>query len=129
MPKTDDVLLQRARQLRTQQTPLEQKLWLHLRGKRFAGVKFSRQVVIGPYIADFVARSQKLVIEVDGDSHATDTRRDEKRTAFLQAQGYRVVRFDNREVGGNVEGVLYTIAQALDEQPLSQPFPRGGEGF
>ncbi|UZK68172.1 endonuclease domain-containing protein [Sphingomonas sp. S1-29] len=129
MPKTDDVLLQRARQMRTQQTPIEQKIWLYLRGKRFAGVKFSRQVVIGPYIADFVARSQKLVIEVDGDSHATDTRRDEKRTAFLQAQGYRVVRFDNRAVGKNLAGVLQAIAEALDGQPLSQPSPRGGEGF
>ena len=92
MPSTNPKLLERARQMRSEMTQPERELWTALRAKRFAGVKFTRQVVIGPYIADFVCRSRKLIIELDGATH-DDASRDVQRTAFLEAQGYRVLRF------------------------------------
>ncbi|WP_448660584.1 endonuclease domain-containing protein [Sphingomonas sp. CJ99] len=103
-------------------------MWLALRAKRFQGVKFTRQVVIGRYIADFAARSRRLVIEVDGDSHAGQASYDAERTAWLEEQGYQVIRFTNAEVGANLEGVLSAIDAALAAPPLSQPSPQGGEG-
>lgn len=66
MPSTNPKLLERARQMRSEMTQPERELWIALRAKRFSGVKFTRQVVIGPYIADFVCRSRKLIIELDG---------------------------------------------------------------
>ncbi len=89
-------------------------------------MKFSRQVVIGAYIADFVARSHKLVIEVDGQPHGGEEARDARRTAWLEQQGYRVIRFTNLDVERNVEGVLETILDALGTAPLPSPLP-GGE--
>lgn len=70
MPRTDEQLLARAKQMRANLTPTETAMWSILRAKRFEHVKFARQVVIAPYIADFVARSRKLVVEIDGDTHA-----------------------------------------------------------
>lgn len=95
------------------QTPPETRLWLALRARRFQGVKFRRQKVIGPYIADFACRDPMLVIELDGDSHGTREAHDARRTAFLEAQGYRVVRFTNAEVMSNLEGVLEVIAREI----------------
>jgi very-short-patch-repair endonuclease len=123
----DQQLLTRAKQLRTNQTPLEQKLWYALRAKRFAGVKFRRQVVIGRYIADFACRSPRmLVIEVDGDTHAARGSYDAQRTAFLESRGYHVLRFANREVGTNLTSVLMTIAETL-RLPLSPTLSPEGE--
>ncbi len=87
-------------------------LWRHLRGRQIAGVKFIRQLVIGPYIVDFAAREAKLVIEVDGDTH-TDQARDEHRTAWLQLQGYRVIRFSNADVMTDMDGVWHVLFNAL----------------
>jgi very-short-patch-repair endonuclease len=118
--------MDRAKSMRTQATPAEAKLWSNLRGKRLAGTKFSRQVVIGPFIADFVARSRKLVIEVDGDSHGTQIEYDARRTAFLEREGYRVLRFTNSDVRDRLEGVLSSILDVLMASPLPDPLP-GGE--
>jgi|SRR5579884_1380244 len=105
--------------MRSHQSPFEAKLWHHLRAKRFACAKFRRQVVIGTYIADFACRiPSMLVIEVDGDTHALRQDYDERRTAFLQSKGYRVLRFTNHEVATNLSAVLTSIAEALDS-PLS----------
>ena len=114
MAKTDDRLLDRAKRMRREPSAAEAQLWRHLRGRQVAGLKFTRQVVIGPYIADFAARSAKLIIEVDGDTH-TDQARDERRTAWLKQQGYRVIRFSNADVMGTIDGVWHTIAGALSE--------------
>ncbi|MDB5681759.1 MAG: hypothetical protein JWO16_1564 [Sphingomonas bacterium] len=128
MPRADEELLKRAKAMRTEMTQPERALWIALRAKRFDGIKFSRQVVIGPYIADFVARSRKLVIELDGDSHASNEAYDLKRTAYLVAQGYGLLRFTNADVMTNLEGVLHIVANALAALPLSQPSPQRGEG-
>jgi very-short-patch-repair endonuclease len=107
----------------------ETRLWLALRAKRLNGVKFTRQTVRDRAIPDFVARLPRLVIEVDGDTHAGDETYDARRTTLLENQGYHVLRFTNQDVMTNLEGVLLTIADALAARPLSQPSPLRGEGF
>ncbi len=120
----DPVLRDRARRMRREMTEPETRLWLALRGRRLQGVKFSRQVAIGPYIADFCARSQRLVIEVDGDTHV-DQAHDAQRAAALGRMGYRVIRFTNGDVTTNVDGVLQTVAVALAAAPHPGPLPDG----
>lgn len=112
MPETDDVMLGRAKKMRSGQTGPEMRFWYEVRANRFQGVKFTRQVVIGAFIADFVARSHMLVVELDGDTH-TDQARDARRTAWLEDQGYRVIRFANTDVMTNLEGVLQVLGDAL----------------
>lgn len=112
-------------------------LWNVLRGKR-TGVKFVRQFAVSPYIADFAARAEKLIVELDGDSHGGRERYDGIRTAFLEAKGYRVLRFTNTDVIGKIEGVTCAILLAQGRDPASPsaptpPSPRpsppeGGEG-
>ena len=106
-------------------TQPEHELWTALRARRFGGVKFSRQVVAGPFILDFAARSRKLAIEVDGDTHASDGSHDERRAAWLEEQGYRVIRFSNTDVMDNVEGVLLVIQETLRAAPLPTLSPEG----
>ena len=103
-----------ARRLRHQSTNAELKLWNRLRARSIDGCKFVRQEPIGPYIVDFVCRTRRLVIEVDGGQHATD-KRDAVRDQWLAEHGYRVLRFWNNDVLGNIDGVLETIATALNE--------------
>ncbi len=97
-------------------TPPEQALWSRLRGNRL-GVKFQRQVVLAPFIADFASRSERLVIELDGDSHAATEAYDTARTASLVKRGYRVIRFTNADVLSNIEGVLRVILIELGRDP------------
>lgn len=125
MPKTNELLLARAKAMRSNPTPSEARLWYNLRAKRFAAVKFTRQVVVDPYIADFVARSRKLVMEVDGDTHADNERYDARRTAWFEWRGYRVIRFQSSDVMMNLEGVLKTIGDALVTAPLPDPLLKG----
>ncbi|MGA7713983.1 MAG: DUF559 domain-containing protein [Rhizomicrobium sp.] len=89
-----------ARQLRKHQTDAERALWLMLRGFKQAGLHFRRQVPIGSYIADFACHRAKLIVELDGEQHGQDRNviYDARRTAFLNARGYRVLRFANWEV-------------------------------
>jgi len=123
----DPTLKARARALRTNRTPAEAKLWALLRAHRFGNVKFTRQVAIAPYIVDFAARSRLLIIEIDGDTHGRQVEYDAARTAFLERQGYRVIRFTNSDVMGNPEGVIAAIGLALAATaPLPRPLP-GGE--
>ncbi|WP_394648337.1 endonuclease domain-containing protein [uncultured Sphingomonas sp.] len=121
---TDPLLLDRARKMRRAMTEPETCLWFALRGKRLNGVKFTRQVPIGPYIADFCARAARLIIEVDGDTH-TDQSRDDRRTGWLEAQDYRVLRFSNADVVMNLDGVLQMIAVALTTAPHPTLSPEG----
>jgi very-short-patch-repair endonuclease len=111
----------RAKTLRANLTEPERRLWYHLRANRF-GVKFQRQVVLTPYIADFASRSRRLVIELDGDTHGETQSYDAARTRALEARGYRVIRFTNSDVMTNLDGVLEAIRLALNS-----PRPLQGE--
>ena len=107
-------LIGRAKQMRRETTPPERKLWAHLKADQLQGAKFRRQVVIGPYIADFACRAPvMLVVELDGDTHGVREAYDAERTRFLESKGYRVLRFSNGDVMQDVEGVQATIAAAL----------------
>ena len=102
--------------MRSNPTPAEARLWYHLRAKRFEGWKWRHQTVLKPYIADFTSRSAMLIVEADGDTHGTAEEYDARRTAFLTRCGWRVLRFTNSEIIGNIKGVLTVLAAAL---PLS----------
>ncbi len=112
-----------ARSLRNRQTDAEQRLWTRLRDRRLLGFKFRRQHPIGRYIADFRCAEAKLVIELDGGQHAIGRTRGAERTASLETQGYRVVRFWDNDVFQNLEGVLQRIVEALDPHPSPTPHP------
>ena len=107
--------LARARTLRREPTSAESKLWQHLRNRQLNNTKFTRQEPIGPYIADFVCRAKKLVIEIDGVTHETpdELSHDATRTAFLERESYRVIRFRNEEIFGDLGPVLEAIMQNL----------------
>ena len=124
--RVDPILKERARQMRANPTPAEQKLWLALRANRFENQQFTRQTIIAPYIVDFASKAARLIIEVDGDTHFAEDRYDARRTEFQESLGYHVIRFANPDVMGNIEGVLSMIAQALHETPSPQPSPQGG---
>lgn len=109
----------RARELRNAATPAERVLWRHLsRGQ--LGAKFSRQMPLGPFFADFLCRSARLVVELDGFSHALRPEHDSARDRWMRAEGWRVLRFANAEVMGNVEGVVTAIRLALAEGVMDQ---------
>ena len=113
------------RNLRQNATDAERRLWSHLRNRQLDGHKFRRQVPLGPYIADFACLSERLIVEVDGGQHAWQATTDAARTPWLEAEGYRVLRFWNSEVLGNLEGVLQTIRHTLPPTPT---LPRKGGG-
>ncbi|HHQ4926141.1 TPA: endonuclease domain-containing protein, partial [Aeromonas veronii] len=100
-----------AKRLRRDATQAEQKLWQQLRNRRLAGLKFRRQMPIGPYVVDFICFEQGLVIEVDGSQHGTlaNQMHDEARTAYLNQQGFRVIRVWNNDVLSRMEVVLAHI--------------------
>ena len=102
-------------------TASEARLWYHLRAKRFSGAKFRRQTVIGPFIADFTCRAAMLVIEIDGDTHGSTAEYDAERTAYLEQQGWSVLRFTNTDVMHNLEAVLSSIGQRLPLSPALSP--------
>jgi 2-isopropylmalate synthase len=89
-------------------TASELRLWRLLRDRRLNGIKFRRQVPVGPYIVDFVCVGAKLIVEADGSQHA-ESLRDNVRDAYLANQDWKVLRFWNNEVLQNREGVLETI--------------------
>jgi len=118
---------ERSRELRANATSAERLLWRYIRNRQLGGTRFNQQVPIGPYICDFVARTPKLIIELDGGQHAMAEKQDAKRTTFLQQRGYRVLRFWNNDVIANVEGVLGVISEALNNIPSPNP-SRSREG-
>jgi 2-isopropylmalate synthase len=105
-----------ARSLRRSATDAERLMWGLLRDRRLNGIKFRRQVPIGPYVADFASITHLLVVELDGSPHAESTR-DARRDAFLRAKGWRVLRFWNNDVMGNRESVLECILNAVALTP------------
>ena len=105
-----------AKSLRTNSTDAERKLWSLLRGGRLTGLKFKRQVPVDGYILDFVCFEHRLVVELDGGQHA-GSEADQVRDAHFRAAGFRIVRFWNNDVLGNIEGVyarLTAIANGED---------------
>ncbi len=112
--KTLPLTFVRAKSMRHQPTEAERKLWGGLRNRRLADFKFVRQQPVGPYIVDFVCRKEKLIIEVDGATHGNDVdvEYDNRRTCFLERQGYRVHCVDNHVVFTDIGSVLdgiYTV--------------------
>ena len=110
-PMLYGLLKEYAKTYRSQPTEAENVLWQLLRGKKLENLKFRRQHIIGPYIADFVCLSCHLIIEVDGLIHQLPENRasDEERTSWLRKKGFDVMRFTNKEVLGNPEGVFKKI--------------------
>ena len=104
----------RARELRSSLTDAEQRLWHILKRRQIAGVKFRRQQPIGPFIVDFVCFDPRVVVEVDGGQHAEQLREDQTRTRWLEAQGYRVLRFWNNDVLANSEAVGQAIFYVVE---------------
>lgn len=100
-----------ARGFRSDPSAGEAKLWAWFRGRKFDGLKFRRQVSIGPFFADFYCEAHKLVVEVDGGQHASDERtaRDARRDAYLIENGYRIVRIPALEVLNDVGAALARI--------------------
>jgi very-short-patch-repair endonuclease len=90
-------------------------MWNVLRTPAFELYHFRRQVPLGPYYADFASHSARLVIEVDGSGHTADgaIAHDARRTAFIETQGYRVLRFTTPQVLDDASGVIETIAAVL----------------
>jgi very-short-patch-repair endonuclease len=109
--------------MRQAMTDAEVRLWLRLRKPGIAGLRFRRQVPIGPYIVDFFCPQHRLVVEVDGGQHAfdDDAGRDRERDAWLASQGYGVVRVWNNDVMENVEGVCAAIATAAHDTEAIAP--------
>lgn len=104
-----------ARDLRKNQTDAEALLWADLRDRRLAGYRFSRQVRIGRFIADFCCRAQKLIVELDGGQHA-ESEADDLRSCWLNEQGYSVLRFWNNEITASRQSVLETILAVLERR-------------
>ena len=128
MPKHPEQQTERARSLRSEQSDVEKRLWRGLCDHELDGFKFRRQHGIGPYIVDFVCIEAGLVVELDGGQHAEQVSYDSRRSFFIEAAGYRVVRFWNNEVLENTEGVLERICELLAVSPSPRPSPQGGEG-
>ena len=118
--------VERARELRRNSSDAEKRMWRALR-EAFPAVKFRRQVPIGPYFVDFCSHSTRLIVEVDGGQHAQAADYDAARTRYLEAQGYRILRFWNNDVLGNIDGVVASISLSLREREGAAQ-RREGEG-
>ncbi len=106
--------------MRRMPTQLEMRLWEHLSRSQLGGFKFRRQAVLKPYIADFFCPSKGLIVEVDETHEAS---RDARRDRFLARQGFTTIRFTNREVHDNMDGVLIAILERLRSLPERWPGP------
>ncbi len=106
-------------------TDAERRLWSVLRNRRMRGYKFRRQHPIGPFVADFACIEHRLVIEADGGQHA-DNAADERRTAWLERQGWNVLRFWNNDILTNIAGVQEIILRALARTAQDRVAPSPG---
>jgi type I restriction-modification system DNA methylase subunit len=129
-------LVERARELRRQQTPAEALFWELVRDRRCLGLKFRRQHQLGDYILDFYSHDVKIAVELDGSVHEKRKKRDSKRDAYLKSQGIQVIRIPNGELINNPEKTLKMIASKLpspvgrragDEGRFSGPLNRRGQ--
>ena len=122
----------RSRVLRSNSTSAEDLIWSELRGRRLGGLKFVRQCPVGPFFADFVCRENKIIVEIDGGTHGTETEvaRDQTRSAYLLAVDFRIFRVHNQDVYDNIDGVLDTLLASVrgevawaDDVPDAAPHP------
>ena len=104
-----------ARQMRREMTRAEARLWRHLKARQIHGAHFRRQHPVGPYIADFACVRLKLIIEADGDTHASDAeiRHDRRRTRYLERLGWTALRFWNIDIYTHLDGVLERIGHEI----------------
>ena len=120
------LLFDSAREMRRSPTRSEDMFWHAVRARRLDGVKFRRQQVIEQFIVDFFVPSHRVVIEIDGSIHKQQKEHDALRQQFLDDCGLKVLRFTDKEVETNLEAVLKTVKEALNEQ--ISPSPPAGEG-
>ena len=126
--------IERSRELRKNQTDAEKELWAILRNRQLNGVKFRRQFPVGRYILDFYCPDYSLGIEADGGQHyeRKGRDRDDLRTQELNKLGVEIIRFSDREILTNSEGVFEVIQRAIAKKrgnsPSPHPSPRRGEG-
>ena len=120
---------ERRRELRKDQTDAERILWYRLLGRKCAGIKFRRQVGVGPYIVDFYSHENKFVIEVDGEIHSSlDAQEyDAERDAYLIGQGMTVIRFSNSDIFDSIERVIQDIELAFANASRQAPPRSGGD--
>lgn len=122
------LLLERAKEMRNNPTAAESVLWESLKSKKL-GFKFRQQHLIGDFIVDFVCLSKKLIVEVDGEIHETQKEADLNRTQVLNSLGYKVIRFKNEKVIGDIDAVLEEIETNLKQQIVPPSGARGIEVF
>ncbi len=117
-----------ARKLRKQPTKAENLLWQNLRNRQLEGFKFRRQQPLGPYIVDFVNFEERIVIEIDGGQHTLLKDKDKQRDAWLNEEGFKVLRFWNNEVFENLGGILQVIRNSLiSPSPVPSHKGRGNQ--
>jgi len=125
--RVDRKLTERARELRNNATEAERTIWRVISRHR---PKFTHQLSIEPYFADLACRKAKLIVELDGSQHI-DSEHDAVRTAFLENEGWTIIRFWNSKVRDNPDGVAEAIllkaAECLGDPPPTPPFQGGGE--
>ena len=116
--KASDSAETSAKRLRHAMSEEERLLWVELKAFRRSGYAFRRQAAVGPFVADFLCRKARLIVEVDGLYHdrPEQMERDARRTAWLEAEGYRVMRYAAREVWSDMDGVVSGIEQAVIER-------------
>ena len=106
---------ERARSLRKADNDAERAVWAELKGRQVCGAKFTRQLPIGPYFADFACRENQLVVELDGSQHV-DSQYDRRRDEFMVSEGWSVLRFRNVDALTEREAVIDTIIAALERR-------------
>jgi very-short-patch-repair endonuclease len=116
-----------SKKLRQGQTDVERKMWSLLRSRRLAGYKFRRQQPIGPYVADFCCFRPRVIVELDGGQHAEQAEKDQRRTAFLESEGFRVIRFWDNQVLKEMYSVMEVILEAMKNGPLTPTLSHVGE--
>ena len=114
------------RELRHNSTPAEKVFWAMVCDRKVLGLKWRREDSIGPYIVDFSCPALKLIVEIDGDSHATvqGIESDKTRTVYLEWQGYKIIRYANSDVLNNLDGVFQDLTTKLEKlrpNPTSSP--------
>ena len=122
MPQWKQRNTSRARDLRRRATPAERALWEHLSRSQL-GARFSRQMPVGPFFADFLCRELKLVVECDGISHDRSPDEDARRDAWMASSGYCVLRFTNADVFGYIEGVVSAIRDKVEQLRQGRAHP------